>query len=170
MGLVEHENYEPLQLVRYYPSQAYNYHTDWLHKPKTSNHAFDAGRDFNRLASFFTYMGGNSTGGETYFPHVKGVAAGGDGRKFSRTSNGGLVVKPIKGSALFWMNLHPGNGSGDERVIHAGLSPTSGVKYGMNVWTKHYRGMPIRGRYTDMEDRGDLEDLESVMSLSSESS
>lgn len=154
LGFIEHEAYERLQLVRYYPGQEYNLHSDWLHRPKVSRSPQDQGREYNRLGSFFTYLGGNATGGETYFPFVNGASINADGRKYAIPASGqGLVVRPTKGSALFWMNLHASNGTGDERTFHAGLPVHSGVKYGMNVWTKHYKSFPIIGPYISQEDR-----------------
>lgn len=155
MGHVEHEAYEPLQMVRYYPGEKYETHTDWLYRPKKSNHAYDKGRMFNRLGSFFTYLTDNCTGGETYFPEIQAAPKHADGRKYARTrdENKGLVVKPVRGSALFWMNMHPQNGTGDERVVHAGLPVKTGLKYGLNVWTKHYKGSQIMGEYTHIENR-----------------
>ncbi|KAJ5158341.1 2OG-Fe(II) oxygenase family Oxidoreductase [Penicillium coprophilum] len=156
LGFIEHVEYETLQLVRYYPGQEYNLHSDWLHRPKLSRSPRDEGREYNRLGSFFTYLGGNATGGETYFPFVNGASLNADGRKYAIPASGqGLVVKPTKGSALFWMNLHASNGTGDERTLHAGLPVHSGVKYGMNVWTKHYKSSPIIGPYESREDQPD---------------
>ncbi|CAI7600981.1 unnamed protein product [Penicillium viridicatum] len=154
LGFIEHEAHERLQLVRYYPGQEYNLHSDWLYRPKVSHSPQDQGREYNRLGSFFTYLGGNATGGETYFPFVNGASINADGRKYAIPASGqGLVVRPTKGSALFWMNLHASNGTGDERTFHAGLPVHSGVKYGMNVWTKHYKSFPIIGPYISQEDR-----------------
>ncbi|KAE8373706.1 hypothetical protein BDV26DRAFT_296696 [Aspergillus bertholletiae] len=154
LGFVEHQAYERLQVVRYYPGQEYNLHSDWLYRPKVSASPMDEGLEYNRLGSFFTYLGGNATGGETYFPFVKGAKPSADGRKYAIPANGeGLVVKPTKGSALFWINLHPTNGTGDNRTFHAGLPVHQGVKYGMNLWTKHYKGSPILGPYESQEDR-----------------
>lgn len=158
LGFIEHNAHESLQLVRYYPCQEYNLHSDWLTKPKVSRSSHDEGREYNRLASFFTYLGGNATGGETYFPFVSGASIGSDGTKYAIPSNGqGLVVKPVKGNALFWINLHPTNGTRDRRTFHSGLPVLSGVKYGMNVWTKHYKLSPIIGPYDSQEDNDNHE-------------
>lgn len=152
LGFIEHRAHERLQLVRYYPGQEYNLHSDWLYRPKLSTSPQDAGLEYNRLGSFFTYLGGNATGGETYFPFAKTTPSTADGRKYAIPANGqGLVVRPTKGSALFWVNLHPSNGTGDDRTFHAGLPVHQGVKYGMNLWTKHYKGSPILGPYESRE-------------------
>ncbi|PYH99216.1 hypothetical protein BO71DRAFT_394554 [Aspergillus ellipticus CBS 707.79] len=156
LGFVEHRAHEQLQLVRYCAGQEYNLHSDWLYRPKLSSSPQDVGLEYNRLGSFFTYLGGNSTGGETYFPFVKTTPSAADGRKYAIPANGkGLVVKPTKGSALFWVNLYPNNGTGDNRTLHAGLPVHQGVKYGMNLWTKHYKGSAILGPYESQEDRLD---------------
>ncbi|GMF70490.1 unnamed protein product [Aspergillus oryzae] len=108
--------------------------------------------DYVMKLGFFTYLGGNATGGETYFPFAKTTPSTADGRKYAIPANGqGLVVRPTKGSALFWVNLHPSNGTGDDRTFHAGLPVHQGVKYGMNLWTKHYKGSPILGPYESRE-------------------
>jgi len=138
LGFLEHEAHEPIQLVRYYPGQQFTIHSDWFGQPFTSYHAHDAGRKYNRLASFFAYLGDNCTGGETWFPYIDGTAGSGDTARFAVTEDKGLSVKPVKGNALFWMNLHKENSTGDVRVKHAGVPIDSGVKYGMNIWTKHY--------------------------------
>jgi hypothetical protein len=46
-----------------------------------------------------------------------------------------LTTKPVLGSALFWKNLHA-DGEGDSRVLHAGLSVKSGVRVGLNIWSR----------------------------------
>jgi prolyl 4-hydroxylase len=42
-----------------------------------------------------------------------------------------------KGSAIFWINLHR-NGTGDERVMHAGLPLKGGRKTAMNIWPRQF--------------------------------
>jgi hypothetical protein len=60
-----------------------------------------------------------------------------DGVKFARTTRNergepGLVVRPKKGSAIFWVNLDD-EGRGDNRVVHAGMPVTNGTKVGMKI-------------------------------------
>ncbi|KAM7194026.1 hypothetical protein V8F20_008122 [Naviculisporaceae sp. PSN 640] len=52
--------------------------------------------------------------------------------------NGGLAFRPVAGNALFWINLHPENGTGDTRTNHAGLPILSGIKTAMNIWPRQY--------------------------------
>lgn len=55
-----------------------------------------------------------------------------------RHENGGLAFRPVAGNALFWINLHPENGTGDTRTNHAGLPILSGIKTAMNIWPRQY--------------------------------
>lgn len=85
------------------------------------------------------------SGGETYFPDVQTVGLTADGEKFSRTESGeGLLVKPRRGNALLWKNLH-NNGTGDARLIHASLPVMSGRKTGMNLFSLYYADVPMLG-------------------------
>ena len=147
------------QLVRYTAGQKFNIHHDWYDSPQRANDG--SRRTWNRIASFFAILQDNCTDGETYFPHVKpvvlkkgqqGEQAGSEvgekqeGRVWKPTDpfwrqheNGGLSFRPIKGNALFWINLHP-NGTGDTKTMHAGLPVGDGLKTAMNIWPKQYYG------------------------------
>ena len=117
--------------MRYLPNQQHDFHVDWHRDPDSP----EPGMICNRLLSFFVFLGDDCIGGETYFPEINAAPKNSDGRKYSRTDkegDKGLAVKPIKGSAIFWMNLHQ-NGTGDERVQHAGLRVSQGTKSGMNI-------------------------------------
>jgi prolyl 4-hydroxylase len=128
---------EPLQLVRYGPSEYYHAHVDWF----DALHKEDKGwksRLYNRGASFFLYLEDGCSGGGTYFPEVSAsmdetqLAALGE---YMVTDERGVSFKPKKGNGLFWVNLMP-DGIGDNRLIHAGLPVKLGRKVGMNVWVK----------------------------------
>lgn len=115
----------------------------------------------NRRFSYFVYLDApplDGGGGETYFPDVEAVSAfvssrfrsyvqfsdelkqappTADGAKFARTTRNergepGLMVRPKKGSAIFWVNLDD-EGRGDNRVVHAGMPVTNWTKVGMNI-------------------------------------
>jgi len=119
-------------------------------------------RHWNRIASFFVFVKNRGVrGGETYFPHIKGSNLHGldplstaivmqnekeyKGKpknkggveKVREHEKGGLAFKPIEGNALFWVNLMP-DGTGDKRVLHAGLPLESGSKVGMNIWPRKF--------------------------------
>lgn len=144
----------PPQLVRYTARQQFNIHHDWYDTPQR---AYDGSRrTFNRVASFFTILEDDCTEGETYFPHVDGpsVRGGNTGKSVVHAQSharpweesdpiwrehegGGLAFRPVKGNALFWINLHA-NGTGDERTLHAGLPVGEGLKTAMNIWPRQF--------------------------------
>jgi len=132
---VREEQLEPLQLVKYGPSERYDFHTDWLSDPQYTT-SFNGG---NRLTSFFVYVhvSNDTTGGGTNFPSV---APPSDERwcglvECDEPYANGLTFRPIEGNAIFWENLAP-DGIGDPRTEHAGLPVTTGSKIGMNIWTR----------------------------------
>jgi prolyl 4-hydroxylase len=148
--LQPHEPFSVPQLVRYFPSQKYDLHTDyWPTHQLTKDHP---PRRFNRPASFFVFLRSNCTGGYTYFPEVnvldKDAEAGGhlesmwDGKAERGEKNGekkGIRFKPIAGNAIFWINLDA-DGKGDKRLVHAGEPVEDGEKIGMNLWPRKYFG------------------------------
>lgn len=149
----------PPQLVRYAAGQRFNAHHDWYDEFQPDAAGLGGGggrrrRRWNRVASFFAVLEDSCTGGETYFPEVEpvapqdgagagaGAAEGGrerEGRPWRRHEKGGLAFRPVRGNALFWVNLHA-NGTGDRRTVHAGLPLGSGSKTAMNIWPKRYVG------------------------------
>lgn len=99
---------------------------------------------FNRWGSFFVYLDESAEGGETWFPHIEAQKSGfgegeGEVKWKGREGEGGTSFLPKKGNALFWVNLH-GNGTGDGRVVHAGLEVRGGRKTAMNIWPRVYYG------------------------------
>jgi prolyl 4-hydroxylase len=146
LGNIQHIETEPIQVVKYEPSERFHMHMDWFDKPRNVTHNPTVPeRSYNRLGSIFAYLNDDCTGGETYFPEVKGVSSSADGNKFSRTESGqGLLVRPKRGNAVFWNNLLP-NGTGDPRVAHAGLPVHRGRKIGMNLFSYYYYDSPLLG-------------------------
>ncbi|KAK1580047.1 2OG-Fe(II) oxygenase family oxidoreductase [Colletotrichum navitas] len=133
------------QLVRYTAGQRFNVHHDWY---DTFQPDARTGRDrqWNRFASFLAVLEDGCAGGETWFPRVRAatpqhhLAEEAEGaRHWRRHEDGGLAFRPVRGNAVFWVNLHA-NGKGDERVVHAGLPVASGVKTAMNIWPRRYLG------------------------------
>lgn len=140
----------PPQLVRYTAGQRFNLHHDFYETPQW---AYDGSRrKFNRVASFFAILQDNCTDGETYFPHIDGATQPGlkgtgqviGPRKWNESDpivrlheDGGLAFRPIKGNALFWINLHA-DGAGDMRTTHAGLPVGDGLKTAMNIWPRQF--------------------------------
>jgi len=100
-----------------------------------------SGRRFNRIASFFVYLEEERvSGGETWFPYLENGGGGDRGvenGKWGGHEDGGVAFRTLSGNAVFWINLH-GNGTGDERVMHAGLPLDRGRKTAMNIWPRRF--------------------------------
>ena len=143
-GLLPYDSVEVIQLVRYSGTDKINMHTDWYNPPIRN----EKGRLFNRFASFFIYIDGSCTAGETWFPDLP-PPRNGSGKydtKFKTHKSGqGLAVIPRAGSGLFWMNLRE-DGTGDERSRHAGMPVGEGTKVGMNIFVRKYLDWASKGR------------------------
>jgi prolyl 4-hydroxylase len=134
------------QLVRYFPTQRYDLHTDFW--PRHQRLSDGSGRLFNRPASFFVFLRDNCTAGETWFPSVtveEGKEVQFNGRVKRGKEDGGdwkgVRFRPVTGSAVFWVNIperEDGSGKGDRRVVHAGLPVGEGEKIGMNIWPRRF--------------------------------
>ncbi|KAF2452895.1 hypothetical protein BDY21DRAFT_357818 [Lineolata rhizophorae] len=139
------------QLVRYGPGQKFDVHHDAFPQPRMDQ---SAGRQYNRMASFFVYLEDDCVDCETWFPHVEpaGIRWGPwDTAKSNETESvmpksdeyyrnerqGGIMFPPISGNALFWSNLKA-SGQQDGRVLHAGLPVGEGRKTAMNIWAKRW--------------------------------
>uniref|UniRef100_A0AAY4BZT7 procollagen-proline 4-dioxygenase n=1 Tax=Denticeps clupeoides TaxID=299321 RepID=A0AAY4BZT7_9TELE len=104
-------------------SQVANYGVGGQYEPH-----FDFGRlgTGNRIATWLFYMSDVAAGGATVFPEV------------------GAVVRPIKGTAVFWYNLLP-SGEGDYSTRHAACPVLVGNKWVSNKWI-HEHGQEFRRR------------------------
>lgn len=100
---------EGLQVVKYEPGQFFNQHHDWF----TPDYAKRVGGQ--REFTIFVYL---TTGdGPTEFPKL------------------GRAFQPRKGDALQWRNCtHPDRCQ--DLNLHRGAAPQSGVKYGLNIWSR----------------------------------
>ena len=131
------------QMVRYTPGQKFDLHYDWFQRPRLKDGDNGRQRVYNRVATFFVILQENCTEGETYFPHIKPISSQVRGdvgaRVWREHEEGGMAFKPIAGNALFWVNLMS-NGTGDSRVLHAGLPVKSGMKTAMNIWPRAFFG------------------------------
>ncbi|KAJ4372464.1 hypothetical protein N0V83_004238 [Neocucurbitaria cava] len=148
--MLPHEPFSVPQLVRYFPSQKYDLHTDFWPEHQIMNDG--SNRLFNRVASFFVFLRDNCTEGETYFPlvepsHTDPHAAhdfeklygGKVARGQMEGEEKGVKFKPITGNAVFWVNVDE-EGKGDRRLIHAGLPVKEGEKIGLNLWPRKFFG------------------------------
>lgn len=122
------------QMVRYRQGEKFDTHFDWYGYPERYGAKW-----FDRIASFFVYLDGEGVvGGETWFPLID-AGKNAHGKWMRRTGregeDGGTMFVPKTGNALFWVNLYA-NGTGDQRVLHAGLPLLEGRKTAMNMWPK----------------------------------
>ncbi|KAK6208455.1 hypothetical protein LQW54_006801 [Pestalotiopsis sp. IQ-011] len=145
MLAVPFDDFQPPQLARYTAGQYFDVHADWFDIPQARRaDSTGGGSSWNRQSSFFAILEDDCTGGETWFPHLKSPRHAeklSSARNWTRVwrehENGGLAFKPVRGGALFWVNLFA-NGTGDDRTRHAGLPVESGLKTGMNIWPRVY--------------------------------
>ncbi|KAK3372957.1 2OG-Fe(II) oxygenase superfamily protein [Lasiosphaeria ovina] len=133
---VQPSQLEPLQLVKYAPGEHYHFHTDWFSDPAYKL-AVNGG---NRVSSFFAYIyvRNDTAGGGTNFPLLDPPVSDRwcDVVDCDEPYNRGLTFRPVEGNAVYWENLHPEDGSGSQKTLHAGLPVTTGEKIGMNIWTR----------------------------------
>lgn len=108
---IERDQLEGLQVVKYEPGQYFNHHHDWF----TPDYVKKVGTQ--REFTIFAYL---STGdGATEFPKL--------GRSF----------QPKKGDAIRWRNcLTPDRC--EDLNLHRGAPPQTGIKYGLNIWTRFW--------------------------------
>jgi prolyl 4-hydroxylase len=100
----------------------------------------------DRRTSFFAILEASPdlVGGATWFPFVGNLAWEKQGQQRDREwcrfvdctkgMSEGMYVKPITGSALFWVNFKK-DGSGHEGTAHSGEPVLAGRKVGLNVWS-----------------------------------
>ncbi|KAF6739323.1 Rab3 GTPase-activating protein catalytic subunit [Oryzias melastigma] len=115
---------EDLQVANYGVGGQYEPHFDFGRKDEPD--AFEELGTGNRIATWLLYMSDVQAGGNTVFTDI------------------GAVVRPKKGTAVFWYNLHR-SGEGDYRTRHAACPVLIGNKWVSNKWI-HERGQEFRRR------------------------
>ena len=98
---------EPLNLLRYKPGQQYKPHHDGHGADNTSV----------RVATALIWLNDQFEGGETDFPKIN------------------VRIRGSVGDMLVFKNIRD-DGSSDERMIHAGLPVTEGVKWMASRWIR----------------------------------
>ena len=106
---VRYRQLEGLQVVKYEPGQYFNEHHDWF----TPDYVDTIGDQ--REYTIFAYL--NTADGQTEFPHLE--------KSFS----------PRRGDALKWKNCDSLNKCND-LSLHRGAPPQTGLKYGLNIWSR----------------------------------
>jgi len=112
--------FEVAKLLRYEPGQHFSPHCDFQ-EPVTPALAREVERHGQRVATALVYLNDDYEGGETDFPRI------------------GLRYKGARGDALLFFNVAP-SGALEYDTLHAGLPPTSGVKWVLSQWI---RGRPV---------------------------
>ena len=116
-------HFEDFQVIHYRPGQKYSEHFDPC-QPKTPQciREMDEHRSGVRRFTFFIYLNDVEGGGETHFPLA------------------GVKVKPELGKAILWRNtVKDGSDETNLNALHAGLPPTKGEKWAMNLWIRSKR-------------------------------
>uniref|UniRef100_A0A7N0V1A4 procollagen-proline 4-dioxygenase n=1 Tax=Kalanchoe fedtschenkoi TaxID=63787 RepID=A0A7N0V1A4_KALFE len=135
------ENGENMQILRYELHEYYVLHRDYYMSSMKMTRTLKGG---NRLATVLMYLSNVTKGGETIFPQAQGYLPRDDAGDLSECAKekGGLSVKPFKGDALLFFNLHP-NATGDPRTLHGSCPVVEGEKWVATKWIRE------RGNYSD---------------------
>ncbi len=113
---------EPPQVLHYAVGQQFERHFDFL-DPAVEAYARDAAARGQRIATFLIYLNDDYEGGETEFPAI------------------GLRHRGRKGDALYFANIDP-SGAPDRSTLHAGIAPTTGVKWVFSQWIRDRHAAP----------------------------
>ena len=114
---------EPPQVLHYEVGQRFERHFDFL-DPAVEGYARDIAARGQRIATFLIYLNDDYEGGETDFPLVA------------------LQHRGRKGDALYFANVDTA-GQPDRRTLHAGVAPTSGVKWLLSQWIRDRAAAPV---------------------------
>jgi hypothetical protein len=113
---IDSRRFEVAKLLHYEPGQQFEAHCDFQ-EPATPALRREIERYGQRVATLLVYLNDDYAGGETDFPRI------------------GLRHKGARGDALLFANVQP-SGALDYDTLHAGLPPTSGVKWVLSQWVR----------------------------------
>ncbi|KMZ62387.1 putative Prolyl 4-hydroxylase alpha subunit [Zostera marina] len=116
-------NGEGIQVLRYEKDEKNDPHYDSYGDNTTSGH---------RMATLIMYLSDVQKGGETVFPLGKENDKE-DDDTWSDCAKKGYAVKPKRGDALLFFNLHP-NSTEDMDSLHGGCPVIQGVKWSATKW------------------------------------
>ncbi|XP_019156928.1 PREDICTED: probable prolyl 4-hydroxylase 4 [Ipomoea nil] len=124
------DNGESIQVLHYEEGQKYEPHYDYfLDKVNIV-------RGGHRIATVLMYLSDVGKGGETVFPkaeessHLRSVVSDDD---LSECAKKGIAVKPHRGDALLFFNLHP-DATPDTDSLHRGCPVIEGEKWSATKW------------------------------------
>jgi len=124
------ENGEDMQVLRYEHGQKYDAHFDYFHDK------VNIVRGGHRIATVLMYLSNVTRGGETVFPNAeipsrRVLTENKD--DLSDCAKKGIAVKPRKGDALLFFNLHP-DAIPDPLSLHGGCPVIEGEKWSATKW------------------------------------
>ena len=111
------ENCEDLQVVRYEPGAYYKQHHDACCDASQGCDGFQQ-EGGQRMLTLLVYLNDEFTDGETHFPELD------------------IKMKADPGSAIMFWPLGKDDDRCHPKALHAGLPPSSGVKYVCNAWVR----------------------------------
>ncbi|KAG7559094.1 Prolyl 4-hydroxylase alpha subunit [Arabidopsis thaliana x Arabidopsis arenosa] len=121
------ENGEPLQILHYENGQKYDPHFDYYYDKETLK------LGGHRIATVLMYLSNVTKGGETVFPTWMGKTPQLKDDSWSECAKQGYAVKPRKGDALLFFNLHP-NATTDPTSLHGSCPVIEGEKWSATRW------------------------------------
>ncbi|KAL1807359.1 hypothetical protein ACET3Z_024349 [Daucus carota] len=123
------ENGEDIQVLRYEHGQKYDPHYDFFLDKVNS------AKGGHRIATVLMYLSDVEKGGETVFPKAEESSRlkSSIDANLSECGQKGVAVKPRKGDALLFFNLHP-KAIPDLQSLHAGCPVIEGEKWSATKW------------------------------------
>ncbi|XP_033129693.1 probable prolyl 4-hydroxylase 7 isoform X2 [Brassica rapa] len=121
------ENGESMQILHYENGQKYEPHFDFFHDQVNQQ------LGGHRIATVLMYLSNVKKGGETVFPMWKGATAQPKDDSWTQCAKQGYAVKPMKGDALLFFNLHP-NATTDPSSLHGSCPVVEGEKWSATRW------------------------------------
>ncbi|XP_076912020.1 putative prolyl 4-hydroxylase 7 [Bidens hawaiensis] len=123
------ENGEAMQVLHYETGQKYLPHWDYFQDK--ANQAVGG----HRIATVLMYLSNVEKGGETVFPKSEMKESQLKNDESSACAKSGYAVKPKKGDALLFFNLHP-NGTTDRMSLHGSCPVIEGEKWLATKWIR----------------------------------
>ncbi|MBA0858325.1 hypothetical protein Goshw_024206 [Gossypium schwendimanii] len=121
------ENGEALQILHYQHGQKYEPHVDYFYDKVNLE------RGGHRIATVLMYLSDVESGGETVFPNSEGKLTQPKDDSWSDCAKTGYAVKPRKGDALLFFNLHPDTTT-DPKSLHGSCPVIKGEKWSATKW------------------------------------
>ncbi|CAD5170007.1 unnamed protein product [Musa acuminata subsp. malaccensis] len=121
------ENGENMLIMHSLANESYEPHYDYYHdesKLAVGGH---------RVATVLMYLSNVSRGGETIFPQSKLKDTQTKDDTWSPCAATGYAVKPLRGSAILYFNLHP-DATPDEASLHGSCMVLDGERWTATKW------------------------------------